>query len=61
MREWFASTAGIDDAPGKVSPKVSVIAVIVDAVPIVMQCPGLRAIPSSISFHSQSLMFPAHF
>jgi hypothetical protein len=33
--------------------------VIVDAVPIVMQCPGERAIPSSIPRHEQSSKFPA--
>jgi hypothetical protein len=39
MRMWLASGAGIDDAPGMVSPIESAIAVIVDAVPMVMQCP----------------------
>src|SRR5687767_5791972 len=61
IRAWFASTAGIEEAPGNVMPSVSAIAVIVDAVPIVMQWPGLRAIPSSISDQSQSLMLPARF
>ena len=53
------STAGIDDAPGSVRPSVSAIAVIVEAVPIVMQCPGERAMPSSISRQSLSLILPA--
>ena len=33
----YASTAGIDDAPGNASPSASAMAVMVDAVPIVMQ------------------------
>ena len=41
--------AGIDAAPGSVKPSASVAEVIVDAVPIVMQWPGERAMPSSIS------------
>ena len=45
MRWWLASTAGIDDAPGKAMPSASAIAVIVLAVPIVMQVPWLRAMP----------------
>src|ERR1043166_3301329 len=61
LREWLASTAGIDDAPGRVMPSTSAIEVIVDAVPIVMQWPGERAMPSSISDHSQSLILPARF
>src|SRR5438552_1100070 len=32
----------------------------VDAVPIVMQKPGERAMPPSMSFHSCSVMVPAH-
>jgi hypothetical protein len=39
MRIWPASAAGIDDAPGSVMPIASAIAVMVDAVPIVMQVP----------------------
>src|SRR6185503_19987718 len=61
MREWLESTAGIEEAPGKVIPKTSANDVMVEAVPIVMQCPGDRAIPSSISAHSQSLIRPARF
>ena len=33
----------------------------VDAVPMVMQCPGDRAMPSSISSHCLSVMLPARF
>ena len=40
------SAAGIDAAPGSVTPSASAALVMVDAVPIVMQCPGERAIPS---------------
>ena len=43
------------------SPSVSASAVSVDAVPIVMQCPGPRAMPSSISHHSSQLRLPARF
>ena len=59
MRKWAMSFAGIDEAPGNVSPNVSAMAVIVDAVPIVMQCPLDLAIPSSISHHSASVRLPA--
>ena len=40
---------GIDAAPGSVRPSASAALVIVEAVPIVMQWPGERAMPSSIS------------
>ncbi len=59
MRIWFESAAGIDDAPGSVIPSASASAVIVDAVPIVMQNPGERAMPSSISLQSSAVMLPA--
>ena len=36
---WLASGAGIDEAPGSVRPIESAIAVIVEAVPMVMQWP----------------------
>ena len=39
MRIWPESAAGIELAPGSVSPSASAIAVIVEAVPIVMQWP----------------------
>ncbi|MNE13658.1 hypothetical protein D3C80_1065000 [compost metagenome] len=39
MRWWLASAAGMEEAFGKVSPIASAIAVIVDAVPMVMQWP----------------------
>jgi hypothetical protein len=53
------SAAGIDAAPGSVTPNASTADVIVDAVPIVMQCPGDRAIPFSISCQSCSVIAPA--
>ena len=59
IRACPASTAGIDDAPGSVSPSASTAAVIVEAVPIVMQWPARRAIPSSSSRHAHSLSRPA--
>ena len=51
MRAWRESAAGIEAAPGSVKPSASAADVIVDAVPIVMQWPGERAMPSSISCH----------
>ncbi len=59
MRLWFESTAGIEDAPVRLIPSASTAAVIVEAVPIVMQCPCERAIPSSSSRHAHSLRAPA--
>ena len=53
------SAAGIDAAPGRVTPSASAALVIVEAVPIVMQCPGERAMPFSISCQSSWVMFPA--
>jgi hypothetical protein len=58
-RGWFASAAGTEAAPGRVRPSVSATEVIVDAVPIVMQCPNERAMPSSTSRQSPSVMLPA--
>src|SRR5438876_11197820 len=53
------SAAGIDAAPGSVNPSASAALVIVDAVPIVMQWPGDRALPWSISPQSCSVLLPA--
>jgi hypothetical protein len=53
------SAAGIDAAPGNVTPNASAALVIVEAVPIVMQCPGERAMPFSISCQSASVIAPA--
>ena len=39
MRMWLTSAAGMDDVPGSVMPMTSAIAVMVDAVPMVMQWP----------------------
>ena len=39
MRMWLASAAGIDEAPGSVMPSASAIAIMVAAVPMVMQVP----------------------
>ena len=55
------SAAGIDDAPGSDSPIASAIAIMVAAVPMVMQVPNERAMPFSISSHSASVMLPARF
>src|SRR5262245_48887607 len=59
IRACAESAAGIDDAPGSMSPSASTAAVIVDAVPIVMQVPYDRAIPSSISRQLHSSRVPA--
>ncbi len=59
MRGWFASAAGIADAPGSARPIASVMPIIVAAVPIVMQVPWLRAMPASTSAHCASLKRPA--
>ena len=56
---WRESAAGIDAAPGSVTPSASTAHVIVEAVPIVMQCPGERAMPFSISCQSSSVISPA--
>src|SRR5579859_7259291 len=49
----------MDAKPGNVKPSASAALVIVDAVPIVMQCPGERAIPPSIPCQSASVIVPA--
>ena len=59
MRGCAESAAGIDDAPGRVRPRASTADVIVDAVPMVMQVPNERAMPSSISRHEHSSSVPA--
>ena len=59
IRTWFASIAGSDDAPGKLNPSVSAIAVIVEAVPIVWHVPGERATPASTSCQSSCEIVPA--
>jgi hypothetical protein len=59
MRGWPESAAGIDAAPGSVSPSASTVLVIVEAVPIVLQWPGERASDASMSCHCCSLMVPA--
>ena len=61
MRPCRESAAGIDTAPGSVNPIASAADVIVDAVPIVMQWPGERAMPSSMPRHCASVMLPARF
>jgi hypothetical protein len=38
-RIWPASAAGIDEPPGSTMPTASAIAVMVEAVPMVMQVP----------------------
>jgi hypothetical protein len=60
-RGWFASAAGMDEPPGSMRPSASAAAAMVDAVPMVMQVPNERAMPSSISFQAQSSRLPARF
>jgi hypothetical protein len=59
IRAWSEYAAGTDEAPGRVSPSASAAAVIVLAVPIVMQCPGERAMPFSMALQSSSVIVPA--
>ena len=59
MRGCAESAAGMDDAPGSIRPSASTAAPIVEAVPIVMQVPKDRAMPSSISRHEHSSSVPA--
>ena len=61
IRPWRESAAGIDAAPGSVKPIASQADVIVDAVPMVMQWPGERAMPSSIAAQASSVRLPARF
>jgi hypothetical protein len=49
----------MDAAPGKVRPRVSAMQDMVEAVPMVMQWPGERAMPSSMPRQTHSLMLPA--
>ena len=49
----------MDAAPGRDKPSASTAEVIVEAVPIVMQCPGDEAIRSSAEDQSSSVIVPA--
>ena len=60
-RGWAESAAGIEEAPGRVAPSASAAAAMVEAVPMVMQVPKERAMPSSISLQAQSSSLPARF
>ena len=53
------SGAGIAAPPGRVMPRASTIQAIVDAVPMVMQCPSERVMPSSASPNSSRVILPA--
>ena len=52
------STAGIAALCGRAMPSASAMLAIVEAVPIVMQCPGLRLIPASASMNSSCDISP---
>src|ERR1700692_804041 len=56
---WVEATAGIELAPGREKPRTSATLVMVEAVPMVMQVPGERAIPFSISCQAWRSMLPA--
>ena len=53
------SGAGVPATPGIVMPKLSATQPIVDAVPMVLQCPRLLIIDCSDLRKSSSLIFPA--
>ena len=55
----LASTAGIAAFPGMPTPSASTIEAMVDAVPIVMQCPCERCMHDSASWNSSSVILPA--
>ncbi len=59
MRPWLESAAGIDAEPGSARPSASVALIMVAAVPMVMQVPNERAIPSSTSCQSCLVIVPA--
>ena len=59
MRTCAESAAGIDEAPGSVSPIASTTEVIVEAVPIVLQVPTERVMRASRSTQSSWVILPA--
>ena len=59
MRMCSLTIAGMLEAPGRQKPKDSAMAPIVDAVPMVMQCPGERPMAFSTADHSASERLPA--
>ena len=54
-----ASTAGMAALPGMPTPSASTIEAIVEAVPIVMQCPCERCMHDSASWNSSCVILPA--
>src|SRR5919199_1624467 len=61
MRSRRASGAGIAAEPGRAIPSASAMAAIVDAVPITVQWPSERLIPSSSSRMASSSIVPARY
>src|SRR2546425_12198595 len=53
---WWESAAGIDAPPGSARPSASAAEVMAEAEPMVIQGPGARPIPSSISHHTVSVV-----
>src|SRR4030088_2908302 len=58
-RLWLVSGGGVDRAAGEGMPVDRAIAVMVEAVPMVIQVPYVRAMPASTSTQSLSEIFPA--
>src|SRR5580698_5818572 len=61
MRTCAESAAGIDEAPVSDSPIASTMAVIVEAVPMVLQVPMERVMLDSSSIRSSPLIFPSRY
>ena len=59
MRGWAASMAGMLVLPGRAMPSASAMAVMVLAVPMVLQVPGLRVMRASSCTHSSAPILPA--
>ena len=61
MRVCAASMAGIEDDPGSARPSASTIEVMVEAVPIVLQVPGVLVIRPSRLCISLASILPAWY
>ena len=59
MRLWLESIAGMLVEPGRARPNASTMAVMVDAVPMVLHVPGLRVMRDSRLCSSEPLNLPA--
>ena len=61
MRMWAESMAGMLLAPGSARPSASTMAVMVEAVPMVLQVPGALVILDSSAINSELLSLPAWY